>query len=220
MNVHHSYANHVTENMGRSKKGFRCNICNKSYTRKFNLQRHKASIHSDETEKFKKKRCNICRRYFTTNYSLQRHKARIHSEETHSNNHGSQTEQQPEQQKMAEFKENICETVYLSPYVRDIYILQKGDRSIRLHKQELLHILNMTPEIHECICDYIKGKTVQFQQNLGEDIYLSICTPYKCVNIRKFWTIPGTDQLLPTKIGIPLSFIEYYQLLKVLEKRV
>lgn len=108
---------------------------------------------------------------------------------------------------------------FLRQFSEDIYYLQKGEHTIRLMKPELKQILDLKPCISACMKDYLHGKKVKFTQNLGQDIYMSLQTPFRCIDVRKFWTIPGTEQLHPTRIGIPLNFTEYFNLITVLEEK-
>ena len=108
---------------------------------------------------------------------------------------------------------------YLREFSEDIYYLQKGEHTIRLLKPELKQLMDLKPCISVCMKDYLHGKKVKFTQNLGQDIYVSLQTPYRCIDVRKFWIVPGTEQLHPTRIGIPLNFTEYFNLIRVLEEK-
>jgi len=68
--------------------------------------------------------------------------------------------------------------------------------------------------------EFMEGKNIKFTQHLGENVYVTLQTPYKCVDIRQFWIVPGTEQLHPTKIGIPLTFQEYGNLMKLVEQKI
>ena len=87
-------------------------------------------------------------------------------------------------------------------------------------KGELKQIHDISDAILECIEDFKEGKQIRFIQNLGKDVFLSVQTPYRCVDIRKFWVIPDTEQLHATKIGVPLTFSEFKRLLDVLKKKI
>ena len=89
---------------------------------------------------------------------------------------------------------------------------------IRIHEPELRQLLDTKPLVDNCIQEYLDGKKVKFLQNIGKDLYLIIRYPYRCVDLRKMWTIPNTDQLVSTKFGIPLAFTEYKELNNVLEE--
>ena len=108
---------------------------------------------------------------------------------------------------------------FLRKFSEDIYYLQKGEHTIRLLKPELKQMLDLKPCISACMKDYLHGKKVKFTQNLGQDIYMSLQTPFRCIDVRKFWIVPGTEQLHPTRIGIPLNFTEYFNLIRVLEEK-
>ena len=108
---------------------------------------------------------------------------------------------------------------FLRKFSENIYYLQKGEHTIRLLKPELKQMLDLKPCISACMKDYLHGKKVKFTQNLGQDIYMSLQTPFRCIDVRKFWIVPGTEQLHPTRIGIPLNFTEYFNLIRVLEEK-
>ena len=61
--------------------------------------------------------------------------------------------------------------------------------------------------------DFLLDKEVKLTQHLGGLIYVSVQTPYYSVDLSKFWIVPETDKLHPTKIGIPMTFDEYRYLL-------
>ena len=82
------------------------------------------------------------------------------------------------------------------------------------------HLMDMKALVDSHIQDYLDGKKVKFMEKLSPNLYLVIRHPYKCVDVRLFWKIPDTEQLVATKIGIPLTFEEYRQWMEVLEKRV
>ena len=108
---------------------------------------------------------------------------------------------------------------FLREFSENIYYLQKGEHTIRLMKPELKQLMDLKPCISVCMKDYLHGKKVKFTQNLGQDIYVSLQTPYRCIDVRKFWIVPGTEQLHPTRIGISLNFTEYFNLIRVLEEK-
>ena len=54
-------------------KKYRCDICEKHFTQKEDLRRHKDSVHED-----KKYRCDICDKQFTQTDGLRRHNHSVH----------------------------------------------------------------------------------------------------------------------------------------------
>ena len=112
----------------------------------------------------------------------------------------------------------LGKNTYIFQYFKEIYILRKGKDMIRIHEPELRQLLDTKPLVDSCIQEYLDGKKVKFLQNIGKDLYLIIRSPYRCVDLRKMWTIPNTDQLVSTKFGIPLAFTEYKELINVLEE--
>ena len=215
--------------MGKNKR-FGCDLCDKAYTANHNLQKHKKSVHMQqiygipEKEKSQQQTAAAASPNKKQNQNQQTAAASCPDIKIENQNQ-QQQEQSMTTQPRGDDQSNetifsLAENTYLRHYLQDIFILQKGEHSIRLHRQELFHIYNMAPAINDSICDFIEGKVIRFTQHLGEDIYLSVHTPYKSVDIRKFWIIPDTNQLHPTRIGIPLSFTEYYRFMEVLGRTV
>ena len=94
----------------------------------------------------------------------------------------------------------LAVNTYLREFDHDRFVLQKGQHSVMLCKGELQHIVDIAQAVIEGMEDFSDGKQVKYSQNLGKEVFLSIQTPYRCVDIRKFWVIPATKQLHPTKI--------------------
>ena len=74
-------------------------------------------------------------------------------------------------------------------------------------------LVDIRQTVDSAIKDFLLDKEVKFTQHLGGLIYVSVQTPYYSVDLRKFWILPETDKLHPTKIGIPMTFDEYRCLL-------
>lgn len=89
--------------------------------------------------------------------------------------------------------------------------------SLKLNVEQLSHLQSLEAAIRSAIEDFGSDKPVKYFQNLEHEVYVGVQTPYTCVNIRKFWTVPETLQLHPTKVGIPLSFQEFETLMNVIE---
>ena len=191
--------------MGKHRR-FGCKLCAKSYTAKYSLNRHIQASHRQQHNPIPEK---VSQQIEASHNIKQNQQQQVRS---------MTTKPSDDQSNGTEF--SLAENTYLRHHLQDIYILQKGKYSIRLHKQELFHIYNMSQAINDSISDFIDGKVIRFAQHLGEDIYLSIHTPYKSVDIRKFWIIPNTNELHPTRIGVPLNFTEYYRFLEVLGKTI
>ena len=112
----------------------------------------------------------------------------------------------------------LAPNVYLREFSYDRFVLQKGSHTVRLFKGELKQIQDISDPVMVCMEDFKEGKQIKFTQNLGKEVFLSVQTPYRCIDIRKFWVIPDTEQLHATKIGVPLTFSEFKRLLDVLKK--
>ena len=107
----------------------------------------------------------------------------------------------------------LAPNVYLREFSYDRFVLQKGSHTVRLFKGELKQIQDISDPVMVCMEDFKEGKQIKFTQNLGKEVFLSVQTPYRCIDIRKFWVIPDTEQLHATNIGVPLTFSEFKRLL-------
>ena len=56
------------------KKLFKCNICDKTFAHKFNLNTHRTSVHEGK----KAFQCDICETSFAQKVQMKRHIALIH----------------------------------------------------------------------------------------------------------------------------------------------
>ena len=84
---------------------------------------------------------------------------------------------------------------------------------MRINEGEMKQLVDIRQTVDSAIKDFLLDKEVKFTQHLGGLIYVSVQTPYYSVDVRKFWIVPETDKLHPTKIGIPMTFDEYRCLL-------
>ena len=187
---------------------FGCSECEKVYASKKGLRRHKKSHHSLQTT-------------FVTNIpdnSPVHYKDGIEEPPAHSFllDKTSYPFTILEDKTSFPLGENVC----LYHYLKDIYILRKRQHMIRIHKPTMRHLLDIKSLIDSYIHDYLEGKKVKCMEHLSDNVYLIIRHPYKCVDVRLFWTIPNTEQLVATKFGIPLTFGEYRQWVDVLEKNI
>lgn len=186
--------------MELSEKAFSCDQCEKRYGKKHHLTRHKASKHSTEAASF-----------------------------TPSCPEGS-----PVEYKDADTTKDTgkfpclvaTELIFgLSDRVRlrkndhiDFYLLEKGTIRLTIAEKELKELMKHEAEINTCILELQYKKELRYLQHLGENIHVSIQNPYNCVDIRQFWTIPHTEQIHPTKIGIALKVSEFWCLMKLLKQ--
>lgn len=196
-----------------AEKVVTCSECKKAYASKKSLKRHMKK-HSPQTPYVRKIPSNS-----PLHYKDMTEKQQQQQEEPPSHYNFIQT-QQTTTTSEADMEFPLGANTNIFRYFKDIYILRKGEDVMRIHVPELRQLLDIKPSIASCIHDYLEGKKVKFVQNLGEDLYVGIQSPYRCVDLRKFWIIPNTEQIFPTKMGIPLTFTEYEELVNVLEKNI
>ena len=94
-------------------------------------------------------------------------------------------------------------------------LLQKRMTSLKLTFEQLVHLQELYPAINSTISEFKQNKEVKYFQDLEDDVYIGIQSPYSCVDIRKFWRVTETQQLHPTKVGIPLTFLEFEIFMKI-----
>ena len=70
--------NHEENVHQRKEKGFKCDLCDKSYSNSNALSYHKNTKHEDIVSKFN---CNVCGLKFSTERILSRHRKSIHGGE-------------------------------------------------------------------------------------------------------------------------------------------
>lgn len=101
------------------------------------------------------------------------------------------------------------------------YLLEKGSLRLKIGEEELREVMKVEEQINLTILQLqYMYKDVTFKQHLGENIHVSIQTPYNCVDIRQFWVIPNTEQIHPTKTGIALQISEFWSLMKLLKELI
>ena len=66
-------------------------------------------------------------------------------------------------------------------------------------------LIDIRQTVNSTIKDFLLDKEVKFTQHLAGLIDVSVQTPYYSVDLRKFWIVPETDKLHPTKIGIHMT---------------
>jgi len=71
---------------------------------------------------------------------------------------------------------------------------------LRRFKSLLLHMV----EIREAVSKLISGEKVQERIHLGDAVFASIKSPYRCVQIRRYYSLDGKE--LPGQKGIAIKF--------------
>jgi hypothetical protein len=62
------------------KNNFECEICKKSFTFKYNLNKHIKTFHPQSLPKSGNFKCNICQKDYATRQYLKKHMEKIHPE--------------------------------------------------------------------------------------------------------------------------------------------
>ncbi|XP_033727851.1 uncharacterized protein LOC117317161 [Pecten maximus] len=189
----------------------KCEDCAKSYRSKKSVKRHVRTKHGS------KKPYTLSK---VDNSPIEYKEGNTHNNIDQLQTYEEQTQTEDDDENEREFNPVIydVETVYSlgnATFLRinsDCALLQKRITTLKLTFEQMVLIEELSPAIHSCIQDFKDNKSVKYLQELGNDVFIGIQTPYVCVDIRKFFKIPATDQIHPTKIGIPLSFVEFESL--------
>ena len=190
--------------MENSEKVYQCDTCDKHYALKNSLKRHVRKHHSSSSSS-------------SSNTEFARHIPE--NSPVHYKNVGPENgETKSTRKEIATYR--LAPNVYLREFSYDRFTLQKESCSVLLCKGELKQIQDISDPVMVCMEEFKEGKQIKFIQNLGKEAFLSVQTPYRCVDIRKFWVVPDTEQLHGTKIGVPLTFSEFKRLLDVLKKNI
>ena len=111
-------------------------------------------------------------------------------------------------------KDCFCK-VFLIPHTATLI---KEFTSMNLSPAAILRIKSLDNSIRGAIKSFTEGKDVNLFSHLGDNIYVSVHNPYACVDIRKFHGNSYSDNVVPSKHGICITFWEYYQLADLLKK--
>src|ERR1700690_1685700 len=64
-------------------------------------------------------------------------------------------------------------------------------------------------EIDERVTDLVEKRGVDAKIHVGGDLFVTIKTGFECVNLRKYFYPPGTQQSVPSRSGIALRLPEW-----------
>ena len=71
------------------------------------------------------------------------------------------------------------------------------------------------PQVEEAVKQLETGQEVKFQERIGGKVYVSVTSPYKCVDLREYYWHPLLGER-PTKKGIALRLHEFKRLLQLI----
>lgn len=115
--------------------------------------------------------------------------------------------------KIYEHNTNVEETIIDVRLFDDDEPTEKG-QSMTLSRWRIL--CDSIEIIDKNLEDVKKDKDVDYRLHLGGNVYVSVTSPYRCINIRKFYFMrnvkSGKKTLYPTREGVSLRFPEWAKL--------
>lgn len=115
--------------------------------------------------------------------------------------------------KIYEHNTNVEETIIDVRLFDDDEPTEKG-QSMTLSRWRIL--CDSLEIIDKNLEDVKKDKDVDYRLHLGGNVYVSVTSPYRCINIRKFYFMrnvkSGKKTLYPTREGVSLRFPEWAKL--------
>lgn len=115
--------------------------------------------------------------------------------------------------KIYEHNTNVEETIIDVRLFDDDEPTEKG-QSMTLSRWRIL--CDSIEIIDKNLEDVKKDKDVDYRLHLGGNVYVSVISPYRCINIRKFYFMrnvkSGKKTLYPTREGVSLRFPEWAKL--------
>lgn len=87
---------------------------------------------------------------------------------------------------------------------------------VSLNVMQWKALTDMAEVIDDLLTRIVHQEPVDWRCHLGEDVYVTVKAPYRCVNIRKFWIPQGEWTFRPTKKGVALNCSEWKELLKTM----
>jgi len=70
----------------------------------------------------------------------------------------------------------------------------------------------MFSQIDASVAELKQGKRVAYRVELTDDIYVSVTTPFRCVDIRRFFYPRGQRDMKATRQGLALKLSEWVQM--------
>jgi hypothetical protein len=108
------------------------------------------------------------------------------------------------------FNGNIM--IHISQFADGKPVKGKG---LALTLEQWVELVDCFDAIDTKICCIHDKSTPDFKHHLGSNKYVCVTTDFKCVDLRKFWLPDDSDEVVPTKKGIALSFREWLCFKKV-----
>lgn len=114
---------------------------------------------------------------------------------------------------MASKKFEVGDRRYVVVKKDEIRLFEDGsNKSATFTYSRWAHFVEQFDLIDECVAKVVaKEDGVQLQRHIGGGWYVSVTSGFFCVDIRKFYHLPGTG-VRPTKTGIALRFYEWSRL--------
>jgi hypothetical protein len=83
------------------------------------------------------------------------------------------------------------------------------EKFIELSTKGWLAFAKIIADIDNSVKDLYERRNANFFETIDIDCYVSVTTGFQCVDIRRFYTLPHTNTLKPTRKGIAIRLTEW-----------